>query len=103
LVAPAGEILVIEVDADAHRTRRRLEQAEHELAHPQPMSSTVVTSPWEVRRPIIRAARPSESGPRKVSRVMRGRPVDVVHHTEWCCSHAKRALDRSKTLMQVVR
>jgi hypothetical protein len=72
--APAGEILVIEVDADAHRTRRRLEQAEHELAHPQPMSSTVVTSPWEVRRPIIRAARPSESGPRKVSRVMRGGP-----------------------------
>jgi hypothetical protein len=30
--APAGEILVIELDADAHRTRRRLEQAEHELA-----------------------------------------------------------------------
>jgi hypothetical protein len=26
-----------------------------------------------------------------------GRPVDVVHLTEWCCSHAKRALDIAMT------
>jgi hypothetical protein len=94
--APAGEILVFEVDADAHRTRRRLEQAEHELAYPQAMSSTVVTSVWEVRRPIIRAARPSESGPWKVSRVVRGGP-STSSITRMVLLTSQRALDIAMT------
>jgi hypothetical protein len=64
---------------------------------PQPMSSTVVTSVWEVRRRIksrgaIFRERPVEGEPGHS-----GRLVDVVHHTEWCCSHAKRALDIAMT------
>jgi hypothetical protein len=52
---------------------------------------------WEGRRRIksrgaIFRERPVEGEPGHA-----GRFVDVVHHTEWCCSHAKRALDIAMT------